>query len=150
MDEQEETQVKTNNNNVVDMEVDNETTEDDVLMVDIKAKKYNAVDIVKLLDLLKASKKAGDLIAEKHVMLLIGLTGAGKVSRVQYHEIRVGLYKRSESLQTQNIIKKLTVAFYVSSFCSLIDDQYFVSSWCKICRGRRWWICALQTNRVTK
>ena len=91
MDEQEETQVKTNNNNVVDMEVDNETTEDDVLMVDIKAKKYNAVDIVKLLDLLKASKKAGDLIAEKHVMLLIGLTGAGKVRRVQYYEIRVGL-----------------------------------------------------------
>jgi hypothetical protein len=36
--------------------------------------------------LLKASKKAGDLIAEKHVMLLIGLTGAGKVSRVQYHK----------------------------------------------------------------
>ena len=91
MDEQEETQEKTNNNNVVDMEVDNETTEDDVLMVDIKAKKYDAVDIVKLLDLLKASKKAGDLIAEKHVMLLIGLTGAGKVSRVEYHEIRVGL-----------------------------------------------------------
>ena len=91
MDEQEETQVKTNNNNVVDMEEDNETTEDDVLMVDIKAKKYDAVDIVKLLDLLKASKKAGDLIAEKHVMLLIGLTGAGKVSRVQYHKIRVGL-----------------------------------------------------------
>ena len=91
MDEQEETQVKSNNNNVVDMEEDNETTEDDVLMVDIKAKKYDAVDIVKLLDLLKASKKAGDLIAEKHVMLLIGLTGAGKVSRVQHHDIRVGL-----------------------------------------------------------
>ena len=86
MDEQEEIQVKTSNNNVVDMEEDNESTEDDVLMVDIKAKKYDAVDIVKLLDLLKASKKAGDLIAEKHVMLLIGLTGAGKVSRVQYHE----------------------------------------------------------------
>ena len=140
MDEQEETQVKTSNNNVVDMEEDNESTEDDALMVDIKAQKYGAVDIVMLLDLLKASKKAGDLIAEKHVMLLIGLTGAGKVSRVQYHE----------SLQTQNNIKKLTVACYVSSFCSLIDDQYFVSSWCKICRGRRWWICALQTNRITK
>ena len=91
MDEQEETQVKTSNNNVVDMEEENETTENDVLMVDIRTKKYDAVDIVKLLDLLKASKKAGDLIAEKHVMLLIGLTGAGKVSRVQYHEIRVGL-----------------------------------------------------------
>ena len=90
MDEQEETQVKTSNNNVVDMEEDNETTEDDVLMVDIKAQKYGAVDIVMLLDLLKASKKAGDLIAEKHVMLLIGLTGAGKVSRVQYQEIRIG------------------------------------------------------------
>ena len=91
MDEQEEIQVKTNNNNVVDMEDDNKTAEDDILMVDIKAKKYDAVDIDMLLDLLKASKKAGDLIAEKHVMLLIGLTGAGKVSRVQYHEIRVGL-----------------------------------------------------------
>ena len=87
MDEQEETQVKTNNNNVVDMEEDNEATEDDVLMLDVKAKKNDAVDIDMLLDLLKASKKAGDLIAEKHVMLLIGLTGAGKVSRVQYHEI---------------------------------------------------------------
>lgn len=84
MDEQEETKVKTTS--VVDVEENNGTSEDDVLMEDIKAKKYDAVDIVKLLDLLKASKKAGDLIAEKHVMLLIGLTGAGKVSRVQYHK----------------------------------------------------------------
>ena len=89
MDEQEETQGDSNNNNIVDMEEVNETTEDDVLMLDIKANKYDAVDVVMLLDLLKASKKAGDLIAEKHVMLLIGLTGAGKVSRIQYHEIRV-------------------------------------------------------------
>jgi hypothetical protein len=84
MDEQEETKVKTTS--VVDVEENNGTSEDDVLMEDIKAKKYDAVDIVKLLDLLKASKKAGDLIAEKHVMLLIGLTGAGKVSRVQCHK----------------------------------------------------------------
>jgi hypothetical protein len=47
MDEQEETQVKASNNNVVDVEKDNETTEDDILMEDIKAKKYDAVDIVK-------------------------------------------------------------------------------------------------------
>jgi len=55
---------------VVGMEVDD----------DVVAEKNDAIDIDRLLGLLKASKKAGDLIAKKHVMLLIGLTGAGKVS----------------------------------------------------------------------
>ena len=49
--------------------------------VDEEMNKDDAVDIDRLLDLLKASIKAGDLIATKHVLLLIGLTGAGKVSR---------------------------------------------------------------------
>jgi hypothetical protein len=49
--------------------------------VDEEIKKNGVIDIDRLLDLLKASIKAGDLIATKHVMLLIGLTGAGKVSR---------------------------------------------------------------------
>ena len=49
--------------------------------VDEEIKKNDVIDIDRLLDLLKASIKAGDLIATKHVMLLIGLTGAGKVSR---------------------------------------------------------------------
>ena len=48
---------------------------------DEEMKKNDVIDIDRLLDLLKASIKAGDLIATKHVMLLIGLTGAGKVSR---------------------------------------------------------------------
>ena len=39
-----------------------------------------AVDIDKLLSLLEASKKAAHLIAGKHLLLLIGRTGAGKVS----------------------------------------------------------------------
>ena len=49
--------------------------------VDEEIKKNDVIDIDRLLNLLKASIKAGDLIATKHVMLLIGLTGAGKVSR---------------------------------------------------------------------
>jgi hypothetical protein len=58
---------------VVGMEVEVEEDEE--------VKKNDSIDIDRLLDLLKASRKAGDLIAEKDVMLLIGLTGAGKVSR---------------------------------------------------------------------
>ena len=49
--------------------------------VDEEMNKNDVVDIDRLLVLLKASIKAGDLIATKYVMLLIGLTGAGKVSR---------------------------------------------------------------------
>ena len=49
--------------------------------VDEEMNKNDVVDIDRLLVLLKASIKAGDLIATKHVMLFIGLTGAGKVSR---------------------------------------------------------------------
>ena len=106
MDEQKETQVKTNNNNVVGVKEDNETTDDDVLMEDINAKKYDAVDIDKLLsDLLKANKKAGDLTAEIHdVMLLIGLTGAGKVSRVQK--------TRRASTSKEKIIKLEEIGFF--------------------------------------
>ena len=44
-----------------------------------------AVDIDKLLSLLEASKKAAHLIAGKHVLLLIGRTGAGKVSSLLHH-----------------------------------------------------------------
>jgi len=39
------------------------------------------LDVEKLFNLLEASKSAGDLIADKDVLLLIGLTGAGKVRK---------------------------------------------------------------------
>jgi len=39
----------------------------------------NVLDVEKLFKLLEASQSAGNLIADKDVMLLIGLTGAGKV-----------------------------------------------------------------------
>ena len=57
-------------NDVVGMETEDTGTKKDVINVDL------------LLDLLMASKKAGDKIAGKHVLLPIGLTGAGKVSNV--------------------------------------------------------------------
>ena len=57
-------------NDVVGMETEDTGTKKDVINVDL------------LLDLLMASKKAGDKIANKHVLLPIGLTGAGKVSNV--------------------------------------------------------------------
>ena len=41
----------------------------------------NVLDVEKLFNLLEASKNAGNLIAGKDVMLLIGLTGAGKVRK---------------------------------------------------------------------
>jgi hypothetical protein len=56
--------------NVVGMEMEDTGTKEDVINVDL------------LLDLLIASKKAGEKIADKHVLLPIGLTGAGKVSNV--------------------------------------------------------------------
>jgi hypothetical protein len=55
-------------NDIVVMEAEDIETKEDVMNVDL------------LLDLLKASKKAGEEIADKHVLLQIGLTGAGKVS----------------------------------------------------------------------
>jgi hypothetical protein len=55
-------------NDVVCMVVEDTETKDEVMNVDL------------LLDLLRASKKAGEEIADKHVLLQIGLTGAGKVS----------------------------------------------------------------------
>ena len=55
-------------NDVVGMETEDTGTKEDVLDVDL------------LLNLLMASKKAGEEIADKHVLLQIGLTGAGKVS----------------------------------------------------------------------
>jgi hypothetical protein len=55
-------------NDVVGMETEDTGTKEDVMNVDL------------LLDLLMASKKAGEEIADKHVLLQIGLTGAGKVS----------------------------------------------------------------------
>ena len=57
-------------NDVVGMETEDTGTKEDVINVDL------------LMDLLMASKKAGDKIADKHVLLPIGLTGAGKVSNV--------------------------------------------------------------------
>ena len=55
-------------NDVVGMEKDVTGMKEDVLNVDL------------LLNLLMANKKAGKEIADKHVLLQIGLTGAGKVS----------------------------------------------------------------------
>jgi hypothetical protein len=55
-------------NDIIGMEVEDTETKEDVMNVDL------------LLDLLDASKKAGEEIADKHVLLQIGLTGAGKVS----------------------------------------------------------------------
>lgn len=43
-------------------------------------KQQDVLDVDKLIDLLQASKSAGDVIAGKDVLLLIGGTGAGKVS----------------------------------------------------------------------
>jgi flagellar biosynthesis GTPase FlhF len=61
------------NDDVAGMEVEVEEDEE--------VKKNDVIDIDRVLDLLKASRKAGDVITKKDVMLLIGLTGAGKVSR---------------------------------------------------------------------
>jgi flagellar biosynthesis GTPase FlhF len=63
------------NDDVAGMEVEVEVEEDE------EVKKNDVIDIDRVLDLLKASRKAGDVITKKDVMLLIGLTGAGKVSR---------------------------------------------------------------------
>ena len=48
--------------------------------MEIHAEGATSVDIDKLLSLLEASKRAAHLIAGKHLLLLIGRTGAGKVS----------------------------------------------------------------------
>lgn len=74
-------------NNVMKMDVDAVQKDDNARMgVETEAKKKNekknGIDSDTLITLLKASKKAGDLIANKNIMLLIGNTGAGKVSRV--------------------------------------------------------------------
>ena len=70
----------------MEMNIDAVQKDDDAgTVVKTEAKKKNdndVVDIHKLTILLEASKKAGDLIACKDIMLLIGLTGAGKVSRI--------------------------------------------------------------------
>ena len=82
-----ETKKNTDNMNDVDidgMEVEDETMEDVVGKIEVEddtAELKKDVMNVDLLDaLLKASKKAGEEIANKDVLLQIGLTGAGKVS----------------------------------------------------------------------
>ena len=54
--------------------------EDIVMEIHAEGATNTAVDIDKLLSLLEASKRAAHLIAGKHLLLLIGRTGAGKVS----------------------------------------------------------------------
>lgn len=61
--------------NDVEMDFDNDRDAEDM-------DKDDALDIDTLLDLLMASKKAGDIIAEKDLISLIGLSGAGKVSKI--------------------------------------------------------------------
>jgi hypothetical protein len=92
-DSNSETKNNTENTNDVDfnvdidgMEVEDETMNDAVGMeVEIEDNttelKKDVMDVDLLVDdLLKASKKAGEEIANKDVLLQIGLTGAGKVS----------------------------------------------------------------------
>ena len=82
------TKKNTDNMNDVDidgMEVEDETMKDVVgkmEVVDGTAElKKDVMDVDLLVDdLLKASRKAGEEIANKDVLLQIGLTGAGKVS----------------------------------------------------------------------
>ena len=83
-----ETKKNTDNMNDVDidgMEVEDETMKDVVGKMEVEddtAELKKDVMNVDLLDaLLKASKKAGEEIANKDVMLEIGPTGAGKVSQ---------------------------------------------------------------------
>jgi hypothetical protein len=92
-DSNSETKKNTDNTNDVEfnvdidgMEVEDETMSDavgmEVEVEDNTATLKKDVMNVDLLvnDLLKASKKAGEEIANKDVLLQIGLTGAGKVS----------------------------------------------------------------------
>ena len=83
-----ETKKNTDNMNDVDidgMEVEDETMKDVVgkmeMEDDIAELKKDVMNVDLLDDLLKASKKAGEEIANKDVLLQIGLTGAGKVSQ---------------------------------------------------------------------
>jgi hypothetical protein len=74
-----------NTNNEMMMEVDDHSGMLDAAttttIVDVEDKDTGDVlDLEKLHELLAQSKNAGDLIAGKNVMLLIGGTGAGKVS----------------------------------------------------------------------
>jgi hypothetical protein len=85
-------------NDVVDMDVEDTETKEDVMNVDL------------LLDLLKASKKAGEEIADKHVLLQIGLTGAGKVSN---------------ALNCDICIDSLMNACYIDTYIRLAFSLYF-------------------------
>ena len=83
-----ETKKNTDNMNDVDidgMEVEDETMKDFVGKMevedDIAELKKDVMNVDLLGDLLKASRKAGEEIANKDVMLEIGPTGAGKVSQ---------------------------------------------------------------------
>ena len=83
-----ETKKNTDNMNDVDidgMEVEDETMKDVVEKMemedDIAELKKDVMNVDLLDDLLKASRKAGEEIANKDVMLEIGPTGAGKVSQ---------------------------------------------------------------------
>ncbi|OEU06604.1 hypothetical protein FRACYDRAFT_254152 [Fragilariopsis cylindrus CCMP1102] len=87
-----ETMKNTDNMNDVDidgMEVEDETMKDVVGNMDVEdyttELKKDVMDIDLLVDdLLKASKKAGEEIANKDVLLQIGLTGAGKTTTAHY------------------------------------------------------------------
>ena len=83
-----ETKKNTDNMNDVDidgMEVEDEAMKDVVEKMevedDIAELKKDVMNVDLLDDLLKASRKAGEEIANKDVMLEIGPTGAGKVSQ---------------------------------------------------------------------
>ena len=78
-----------NTDNMIDVDIDGMEVED-VAMKDVVEKmemeddttelKKDVMDVDLLVDdLLKASRKAGEEIANKDVLLQIGLTGAGKV-----------------------------------------------------------------------
>lgn len=65
----------------IESKMDDHNATSDVEMHDAltSESRKNVIDVNKLMDLLKTGKKAGDFIAGKQLMLLIGLTGAGKV-----------------------------------------------------------------------
>ena len=73
---------------VVEVVVKNKKKSNDGIVAKDSQSNENIIDIDKLLLLLEASKKAGEIIAFKQIMLLIGLTGAGKVSEANYVVIR--------------------------------------------------------------
>jgi hypothetical protein len=100
-------------------ETTSDTEDDFVMEVDeesngaVDEETCDVLDLEKLYELLEQSKRAGDLIAGKNVILLIGGTGAGKVSFFCFFSIH------------NDVLSVLTFAPVLLHFNS--DDNYAVS-----------------------